>query len=291
MTEESSTHLCELTTEQKEFAAAYLNETEALRLRRIQDVRTWILEDSGISSRLDDFFILRFLRGCKFDIEKTKRKLMSYYVQRSLSPEWFTNRDPFLPEIQELLNLGVFLPLRKVDEEGRMVIIIRTCVHDPRRHKIADVFKTGMMVLDLAAREHIASSLYGIVSVHDMTGVQLSHALQMTPGVVKKLVHTWQGYPNRIRSLEYINAPAHVNIVLNIFKRFMSKKLRQRMHVHRGDDKALLKKLSSSILPSELGGTEEDYDTLKRYWKQEVETHKQWFIDDEQYKLKNKSNE
>jgi hypothetical protein len=120
------------------------------------------------------------------------------------------------------------------------------------------------MVLDLAARDHVASSLYGIVAVHDMTGVQLSHALQMSPGVVKRLVHTWQGYPNRIRSLEYVNAPAHVNVVLNIFKRFMSKKLRQRMHVHRGDGKAVLKKLSPSVLPRELGGTEEDYDTLKR---------------------------
>jgi hypothetical protein len=54
----------------------------------------------------DDFFILRFLRGCKFDLEKSKRKLRSYYEQRSMSPEWFTNRDPFLPEIQEMLALG-----------------------------------------------------------------------------------------------------------------------------------------------------------------------------------------
>lgn len=118
------------------------------------------------------------------------------------------------------------------------------------------------MLLDLAAREHVHSSLFGIVAIHDMTGVQFAHALQITPSIIKRLVSTWQAYPNRIRSLDYVNAPTHVNLVLNIFRRFMSKKLRQRMHVHRGDGRAIVKKVSPSVLPSELGGTEGDYESL-----------------------------
>lgn len=120
-----------------------------------------------------------------------------------------------------------------------------------------------MMVLDIAARDHIKSSIYGIVAIQDMIGVQLGHALQMTPAVVKRLVDAWQSYPNRVRSLDYVNAPAHVNVVLNIFRQFMSKKLKDRIHVHSSDGKSLLKKISPSILPVELGGTEADYDTLK----------------------------
>ncbi|XP_001604950.2 retinol-binding protein pinta isoform X2 [Nasonia vitripennis] len=284
--EEDTEKLCQLTNEQKEFAAAYLNEIEEQRESRILEIRRWILDSEDLAARLDDFFILRFLRGCKFDVERAKQKLRNYYEQRFLSPEWFTHRDPFLPELQELLNLGVFLPLRNVDEEGRMIIVVRTCAHDPRKHKQSDVFKVGMMLLDLAARDHVEASLYGVVTIHDMTGVQIGHAFQMTPSIVKRLVNTWQGYPNRIRSLDYVNAPMHVNVVLNIFRKFMSKKLRQRIHIHSGDGKSLLKKISPSVLPTELGGTDGDYESLKNYWKKQAEDNKQWFVDDEKYKLK-----
>lgn len=39
--------------------------------------------------------------------------------------EWYGNRDPFRPEIEELLDLGVFLPLKEKDEQSRQVFIIR----------------------------------------------------------------------------------------------------------------------------------------------------------------------
>lgn len=46
--------------------------------------------------------------------------------------EWFTNRDPFLPEIRALLDIGVFLPLNVKDDQNRQVFIIReyTRVYD-----------------------------------------------------------------------------------------------------------------------------------------------------------------
>jgi hypothetical protein len=54
----------------------------------------------------DPVNVVRFLRGCKFDLEKTKHKLSNYYELRARCPEWFSQRDPCLPEIQELLRLG-----------------------------------------------------------------------------------------------------------------------------------------------------------------------------------------
>lgn len=57
-------------------------------------------------SSADDQWILTFLRGCKFSLERAKAKLDSYYTMRTLLPEFFTNRDPMLPEIQEILKLG-----------------------------------------------------------------------------------------------------------------------------------------------------------------------------------------
>lgn len=39
--------------------------------------------------------------------------------------EWFKNRDPYSPEIAELFDLGVFLPLKVKDDQNRQVFIIR----------------------------------------------------------------------------------------------------------------------------------------------------------------------
>lgn len=48
---------------------------------------------------------MTFLRGCKFSLEKTKRKLDMYFTMRAAVPEFFSNRDPALPEIKEVMRI------------------------------------------------------------------------------------------------------------------------------------------------------------------------------------------
>lgn len=117
--------------------AANLNETDEVRPIKIAEIRQWITENEELCAPTgiphlfqtfslncsfffffyfycvlilrfltDDFFILRFLRACKFNTEKTKSKLWNYYKQRANLPEWYSNRDPSLPILQELFDLG-----------------------------------------------------------------------------------------------------------------------------------------------------------------------------------------
>lgn len=55
---------------------------------------------------LDDWTILRFLRGCKFSLERTKEKLDMFYTCKTLCPEWYKNRDPQDKKLREILELG-----------------------------------------------------------------------------------------------------------------------------------------------------------------------------------------
>lgn len=57
--------------------------------------------------------------------------------------EWFTNRNPFEPEIQELLEIGVFLPLKEKDPSGCQLFIIRTGAHSAKKHQQNDVLKVS----------------------------------------------------------------------------------------------------------------------------------------------------
>jgi len=47
-------------------------------------------------------------------------------------------------------------------------------------------------------------------------------------------------YPVRTKSLDFVNAPPHVNVVLNIFRQFMTEKLRQRVSTKLYNDTVLL---------------------------------------------------
>lgn len=57
-------------------------------------------------SLVDDLSIIWFLRACKYDIKRTKTRMTNFFTFRLQVPEWYGNRNPILPELKEILNLG-----------------------------------------------------------------------------------------------------------------------------------------------------------------------------------------
>lgn len=280
----SNGYVSSLDDDAKRYALENLNETEEKRYLALREIRRWLEEEKqDLHARLEDEYILPFLRGCKFNLEKTKAKLGNYYTMRRDRPEWFNNRNPLLPEIQELVKMGVFVPLKK-RFENRLVIIVRTACHDPKKHSQDDVFKTGKMILDVAALEDETVQIYGVTAIFDLTGVGVSHSRSLTPHMVKKTVFAWQNYHCRPKQLEFINAPVFVNVMLNIFKSFMTEKLKKRVGVHYGGSESLHQVVDRKILPPEYGGEGENMGNLVEYWSQKLVSRREWFMEDEQYK-------
>ncbi|KAL0114321.1 hypothetical protein PUN28_011523 [Cardiocondyla obscurior] len=265
----------QLSSEDQTYAAAHLNETDETRENAVAEIRRWVDENGDLIPRIDEFLILRFLRVCKFNLEKTKTRMQNYYNQRSHLSEWYMNKDPHQPELRELLDLGIFLPLRKPDSQGRLVIIVHGTRHDPRRHKISDIFKIGVMLTEMATKNYIATSIYGCSVFLDVSNPTMRHAIQLRPHLIMNLVQTWQNcYPIRIHSINIINAPDYVDVVLRIFRSFMTEKMKNRVHVytHRTIQNCF-KDIPTDILPVELGGTGEtlreltgNHEILKRLY-------------------------
>lgn len=192
--------------------------------------------------------------------------------------EWFSDRDPFAPELVELFDLGVFLPLRTKDAHNRQVFVVRAAAHDPKLHRQSDVFKVGKMILDLVLAADESCSVYGVVAVFDMTGVHAGHALAMPPSVFRKVVESWSCYACLNKKLEFVNAPFYVNAFLSTVLFFMSEKLKVRVSVERGPCTV------EAALPPELGGSGDSYAELAAYWKEYVQQRADWFVDDDRYK-------
>ncbi|XP_001845080.2 retinol-binding protein pinta [Culex quinquefasciatus] len=255
-----------------------LGETAVKRTESVAEVQRWA-EQNNVRMHRDVRIIIYFLRTTKYDLGKTKNKIQKYYTIRSARTEWFQNRDPFLPEMQELLDIGVFLPLRQKDTQNRQVVIIRTAAHSPKYHTQDNVFKLDKMVLDLLLHLDETISVYGIVAIFDMKNVTLGHALQLNPSLIKRTVESWENYPCRPQVLEFVNAPVHVNFVLNVFRSFMSEKMKSRVKISKHE----IKMAEFVNLPSDLGGTGESYAELALHWKRKVQEYAAWYAETEQY--------
>ncbi|XP_012222900.1 retinol-binding protein pinta-like [Linepithema humile] len=293
MTDPQSCHDCvtrELTIKEKEYAAANLNETDENREKAITHIRHWIQENDDLCARTDDFFILRFLRVCKFDIEKTKTRIRNYYKLRFDLPEWFANKDPFRPELQDLLDTGLILPLRKLDDQKRSVLFARVGRQNPSTQKFTDLCKVGHLVMEVLTRNHVEASIYGCVVYADFDLVHMGHVTQMRPYILRNAIHSLQDcFPLQIQSLNFINTPECVNVVLKFLKYCMNESLKQRVQIY---TKKMMHNcfndIPADILPVEYGGTDGTIVELKEYWKKVLEENRDWIIDDEKYKLVSK---
>ncbi|ALC47570.1 pinta, partial [Drosophila busckii] len=247
---------------------------------QVQELSDWLDSNPYINGCRSYANLHFFLRTCKFDVERAKRKLKTYYQMRAERIEWFDNCDPLLPEIQELLKLGVFLPIDGVeDEHQRKVVVIRTAAHDPKRHTQNNVFKTSKMILDLLLKLEPDNCARGMVAIMDMQGVQLGHAMQLNPKLIKRSVESWTAYPCQPKLLEFTNAPRHVNLFLNTFRVFMSNKIRNRVVVHREGTIVQCKQL-----PRELGGLGPSYKELAIKWRHLVEQNADFYVEQGKYK-------
>ncbi|XP_014254578.1 retinol-binding protein pinta-like [Cimex lectularius] len=260
------------------YCADRLNESpEKLELYLAQ-MRDFLKGKEELRAKTDDYNLIRFLRAAKYDIEKAKKKISCYYKFRNECDAWFKDRNPNLNDISALLEIGLFLPVLQRDSKGRCIIIVRSVKHDPKVHSIDSVFKVGFMVLDLLFDKFEDTSVYGVKVIFDLDGVCLGHAQQLSISIIKRAVHSWQEcYPVRVKSLDWVNTPTYINVVLNIFRSFMNQKLKKRVYVHGKDTSKLYERFERGILPEEYGGEGGKLDALIAFWRDAVMNNKDWY--------------
>lgn len=87
-------------------AAEELNEKPERIQNDLDILREWIIKTPHLRARIDDQFLVTFLRGCKYSLERAKQKLDTFYTVRTLIPELIKNRDPMNERLQAMIRLG-----------------------------------------------------------------------------------------------------------------------------------------------------------------------------------------
>ncbi|XP_044754743.1 retinol-binding protein pinta-like [Coccinella septempunctata] len=259
-----------------------LNENKESLDKSLRHLKKWVEENKNLHIRNEDKYIVIFLRCCKYDLAKTKKKIEDFYRMKKTRHQLFTNRDPFSAEVQGLIKMGTFFVLK--NPQGNCpVVIIRPSIRDPSIYNMDQVLKSGSMVMDVLAMEDELAQLYGIITVVDLTNTGLSNVTELSVSRLKDMVSVWQNYYCRPQKILFINVPAYINVFLKMVKSFMTAKMRGRVEVNRGSD-ALTEVLDKKILPPEYGGEGETIEELSCYWANKLTSYFQWFKEDEKFK-------
>lgn len=113
-------------------------------------LRQWIAKSPHLRSRIDDQFLIAFLRGCKYSLERAKEKLDMFYTVRTMSPELIRTRDPENPRTRAIIRLGVGVPLPYTETpDSPRIILVRPAAYDPAQFSIEEVIRVSTMANDI----------------------------------------------------------------------------------------------------------------------------------------------
>ena len=87
-------------------ASEELNENPATIASDLQTLKDWIKQSPHLRGRIEDQFLLTFLRGCKYSLERAKQKYDMFYSVRAYIPEVMSDRDPTGVKMADIIRLG-----------------------------------------------------------------------------------------------------------------------------------------------------------------------------------------
>lgn len=230
----STLNIRPLNTELQLIAREELNENPDQIQENLDILKKWLEKSSHLTARADDQFLIAFLRGCKYSLERTKQKIDMYYTYRTHLTEIVGNRDPLHDKINEVMKLGTTLPLPITGSPGSpRILFFRMRSYDPSRVRIEDVMKVFTMINDVLLNEDDNSVVSGQMCVCDLANISVGHIIQMQPAFLKKSLMIFQeSSPIRQKGIHYINAPKGFEPIFSLVKSLLSEKMKSRVSLH-----------------------------------------------------------
>ncbi|KAL0849477.1 hypothetical protein ABMA28_013756 [Loxostege sticticalis] len=244
--------------ELQEYARTHRGEDPNTRLQAIYELRDMIYERGECTPhRMDDEFLIRFLRARNFIPQRAHRLMVNYYQFKEDNPELFENVFPM-----DLHNIGdasvIAVPPYR-DQDGRRLIFFRIGCWDPKAIPIEDLFKGTIMALELGLLEQ-RTQILGGVALFDLEDIGTQHAWQITPSVAARMVKLLvSSFPASTHAIHIINHSWLFDKIYNIFKPLLNADMRSRIFFHGYDNSSLHKHIHPDHLPERYGGIWPDY--------------------------------
>ncbi|XP_073813190.1 retinol-binding protein pinta-like [Musca autumnalis] len=251
----------------------------------LRDFREWIQRQRHLKARTDDQFLISFLRGCKYSLEKAKSKIDKYYTLKSKYPEFYTIQDIDDPKVIELYKMGIGLHLpTPLHDNGPRIQYVRPGNYPTDKYTFTDVMAIANAFQELNMRFDDYCVVNGYIQILDMSCYSASHILQMTPNVVRKIsTFAEDALPLRQRAVHIINASPTFDILLNMVRSLMPVKQQQRLFIHGSNMESLYEHIPLKYLPKELGGENSSFDEINKLQWKVFQEYRDYFIENKKY--------
>lgn len=280
-----SLNIRKLSDELQKIACEELNEVPERIASDLASLREWLKQNKNLKSRDDDQFLVSFLRGCKYSLEKAKKKILLYYTARTSTPEFFQDRDTANHLIQEIVGQGLIMPLPADESKSNAKIVLSRLGHcDFTKFNFLQVMKATYLMSDMCMIHSDVTIVVGNINIVDLRGCGITLMSQITPQLIRKLSSLLEPFPVRIKAIHLVNPPRGIATVYNLFMSLCHEKLRNRVYVHDSFED-LHKVVDKRHLPVEYGGTNSNLPEIIKNWQKTLLENRQWFIDDVDYRI------
>jgi len=201
-------------------------------------------------------FLVRFLRGSNWDVDigagliaGSHRMIQDYYPYMSAGPpsalEHVWRRDLiFSPEMR--------------DDEGRRVVVLRLGQWPPQEVPLFDFFTGVFTLFELVVQEE-RTQVAGVVMVLDCKGFGLSHVRNFNMNMVMCINSFLCGaFPLWFRRIHIVNNPMLFSVFGKLVGPLLSSRVRENIVYHSSELSSLHSEVHPSLLPTSLGGSQED---------------------------------
>ncbi|GAB0090856.1 hypothetical protein DMENIID0001_056240 [Sergentomyia squamirostris] len=260
-----------------------LNEVPETIEEDLNALKTWIEQQPHLRARTDDQFLVAFLRGCKYSLERAKKKIDIHYSVKTNTHDYVTECDPLCDKNQYFIKQGLVLSLpNTITPDGARIVFIRPGVYDPAKITMNDLMRYTILICDILILDD-QWTVGGGIGVLDLVNVTVAHLIQYTPLSMKKLsVICQDAVPLRLKGIHCINAPPGFDTVFNLFKMVLNEKNRNRLHVH-GALENLYKHIPQKLLPIEYGGEGGSLEDLTTCWENMILKNRDYLMEDSKY--------
>ncbi|XP_004525459.1 alpha-tocopherol transfer protein-like [Ceratitis capitata] len=259
----------ELTEQMFKIAKRELREDKYVREQSVEQLRNWVQKNEDLRDvRLDDEFLLRFLRCKKFSVPMAQQTLLKYLNVRRTFPHMTTQLDFLEPKLNDVISNGYIFASPKRDKNGRRVVIINAKGLNPKIYTSSDQARAHFLTYECLMEDQ-ATQICGLIHVGDFSGVTTAHVTNWNPTEFAR-VFKWseQSLPLRHKEIHLVNVPATLKWLIDFVKGRVSSKIRNRLTLYT-QDKELAKYVDPSCLPQELGG-DMPMKAMVELWKEEL---------------------
>ncbi|XP_013105430.2 alpha-tocopherol transfer protein-like isoform X2 [Stomoxys calcitrans] len=270
-----------LSAELQKIAIEELHEVPARIPEDLKALKEWLITQPHLKARTDDQFLLQFLRGTKYSLEKAKSKLDYFFTFKTLRGEWYgiTDVDDINFRQQQEQNLAVALPM-PLHGVGPRIIFGKYADKYPPTVSFPYITATHEVLLTSDAYACICGTVYVI----DFSNTNLANMGHFTVSFITTSIKFFiEAFPLRNKKLYAINIPKGILAFLKMFDKFIPEKYLKKIHLCGTDLTELEEYLPRKYLPVEYGGENGSLEQLCKDYNKVWDEYREYFKENAQY--------